>query len=103
MPSDEKNRRILVICPHPIGYVPGQRLKFEQYFEAWVAAGYQVDVSPFMSEKMQQIVYLQGHLPAKIGGTLGGYIRRLKDLFRVRKYDIVYVFLWGTPFGPPFF
>src|ERR1700744_2338796 len=103
MPSDEKNKRILVICPHPVGYVPGQRLKFEQYFGAWEAAGYKVDVSPFMSEKMQQTVYLKGHFLAKIGGTFSGYIRRIKDIFRAGKYDIVYVFLWVTPFGPPFF
>jgi len=103
MLSAEKNKRILVICPHPVDYVPGQRLKFEQYFDAWQAAGYQVDVSPFMSEKMQQIVYMEGHFLDKVGGTLGGYICRVKDLFRVKKYDIVYVFLWVTPFGPPFF
>ena len=103
MPSEEKNKRILVICPHPVGYAPGQRLKFEQYFEAWRAAGYEVHVSSFMSEKMQQTVYLKGHFLTKISGTLGGYIRRFKDLFEIKKHDIVYVFLWVTPFGPPFF
>jgi glycosyltransferase involved in cell wall biosynthesis len=103
MTSKERNKLILVICPHPVGYVPGQRLKFEQYFETWQAAGYEVDVSSFMSEQMQQLVYLKGHFLAKISGTFGGYIRRFRDLFKLKKYDIVYVFLWVTPFGPPFF
>jgi glycosyltransferase involved in cell wall biosynthesis len=98
---ERKNKKILVICPHPVGYVPGQRLKFEQYFELWRSNGFDVEVSPFMSEHMQRIVYLEGHLFEKITGTLGGFSRRVKDLFRIRKYDIIYLFLWATPFGPP--
>ncbi len=89
------------MCPHPEGYVPGQRLKFEQYFHNWRSSGFDVDVSSFMSEHMQQTVYLKGHLPEKIAGTITGYIRRLNDLFRIRQYDVVYLFLWATPFGPP--
>lgn len=101
MQLEGKNKKILVICPHPVGYVPGQRLKYEQYFESWQRNGYQVDVSPFMSERMQQIVYKKGHLFEKIARTLGGYFTRIRDLFRIREYDIVYLFLWATPFGPP--
>jgi glycosyltransferase involved in cell wall biosynthesis len=98
----KKRKRILVICPHPQGYVPGQRLKYEQYFESWRQNGYEVTVSPFMSEKMQQIVYKKGHFAAKILGTADGYCRRFMDLFRIRQYDAAYIFLSVTPFGPPF-
>jgi L-malate glycosyltransferase len=95
--------KICVVCPHPVGYAPGQRLKYEQYFESWELNGYDVDVSPFMSESMQQIVYKKGHFFAKIKGVLGGYFRRIALLFKIRRYDIAYVFLWATPFGPPIF
>lgn len=98
---EEKNRKILVICPHPVGYVPGQRLKYEQYFDHWRNNGFDVDVSSFMSPSMQRIVYRKGYLFQKIAGTISGYFRRIKDLFRIRSYDIVYLFLWSTPFGPP--
>jgi len=54
-----------------------------------------------MSEDMQKIVYLKGYFFQKITGTIGGYLRRVGDLFRIRRYDIVYLFLWATPFGPP--
>ena len=58
MPSKEdKAKRILVICPHPVGFVPGQRLKYEQYFSDWKKNGYHVDVKPFMSVPFQKIVY----------------------------------------------
>lgn len=102
MPLVEKRKRILVICPHPEGYVPGQRLKYEQYFESWRQNGYDITVSPFMSEKMQQIVYKKGHFIDKVLGTIDGYRRRFMDLFRIGKYDVAYIFLSVTPFGPPF-
>lgn len=100
MPSEKRSKRILVLCPYPMGCAPGQRLKFEQYYDSWRANGFEVEVSPFMSDEMQKIVYKKGHLFAKIAGTIRGYLRRYRDLFRVGKYDIVYVFLWITPFGP---
>jgi len=102
MPSAEKNKKILVICPHPEGYVPGQRLKYEQYFEHWRQNGFDVEVSSFMSESMQKIVYKKGFLFPKLAGTIYGYYNRINDIFRVSSYDVVYVFLWVTPFGLPF-
>ncbi|MET0393134.1 MAG: glycosyltransferase family 4 protein, partial [Chitinophagaceae bacterium] len=63
----------------------------------------EVTVSPFMTERMQQIVYKKGFFAEKIFWTFRGYCRRFADLFRIRRYDLVYSFLWVTPFGPPVF
>lgn len=90
---------ILVICPFPEGIAPAQRLKYEQYIELWRAAGATVDVSPFMDMDLFAVVWKKGHYGAKIWGTLKGYARRLRDVFRVRRYDTVYLFLWVTPIG----
>ena len=98
-----KKKKILIICPHPVGYVPGQRLKYEQYFNHWQNNGYEVTIKPFFSESTQQVLYKQGHFFSKITGTLGGYFKRLALLFSIGRHDLVYVFLWVTPFGPPFF
>ncbi|MEO6583932.1 MAG: glycosyltransferase, partial [Ferruginibacter sp.] len=98
-----KRRKILIICPHPVGYAPGQRLKYEQYFEIFKQNGYDITVSPFMSEKFQKIVYQKGKFAQKILWTVAGYMRRVFDLFRLRRYNIVYVFLWVAPFAPPVF
>jgi glycosyltransferase involved in cell wall biosynthesis len=95
--------RILVICPFPYGVAAGQRLKYEQYFDDWRAAGYEIDLSPFMDRPMWDIVYQPGHLLAKALGTLRGHLRRMRDLFRLRRYDLVYVFMWVTPFGTSLF
>lgn len=96
-------KRILVICPHPEDVAPGQRLKFEQYFDHWRTNGYEVVVSPFMTTRFQDIVYQPGRILEKVLWTAWGYLRRLRDLARLPFYDGAYIFLWVTPFGPPFF
>ena len=95
--------KMLVICPHPENMVPGQRLKYEQYFDYFRANGIGVTVKPFMNVRFQNIVYKKGRLFEKVWWTLRGYWQRVFLLFSLRRYDIVYIFLWVTPFGPPFF
>src|SRR5688572_15443413 len=105
MSSERKTKRkkLLVLCPHPVGYAPGQRLKYEQYFDIFREAGYDITVSPFMSESFQKIVYKKGMFLQKTLWTIAGYLRRVYDMFRIPRYDVVYAFLWVAPFAPPVF
>ena len=96
-------KKILIVCPHPENYAPGQRLKYEQYFDSWRIDGWDIDVEPFMSEAFQKVVYTNGNFIKKIYYTLTAYCRRIALLPIVAKYDVVYFFLWATPFGPPIF
>ena len=98
-----QRKKILVVCPYPEGQAPSQRLKYEQYFPYFKEAGYEVHVSSFMSAAFWKIAYKKGHFLAKVLGTLRGYLQRCIDLFRLPFYDIVYIHLWVTPFGPPVF
>lgn len=97
------SKRVLLLCPHPEGVAPGQRLKYEQYLEYFRENGYEVTVSPFMTRRFWDIVYLKGHYVEKILWTIVGYLSRLGDLARLPFYDGAYVFLWVTPFGTSFF
>jgi glycosyltransferase involved in cell wall biosynthesis len=92
-------KRILVLCPFPIGVAAGQRLKYEQYFDDWVDRGFEVTPSPFMGLTLWRVLYKKGHLAKKVIGVLRGHARRTRDLFRIRQYDVVYVFMWVTPIG----
>jgi glycosyltransferase involved in cell wall biosynthesis len=103
MPSAKKNKRILVICPYPEGVAAGQRLKYEQYIDQWRENGYDVTISPFMDMKMWSKLYEKGNFFTKAIGTLKGQLRRIRDLFRIRNYDGVYLFMWVTPLGTAFF
>jgi len=100
---DFLDKRILVLCPHPENYAPGQRLKYEQYFEFLRDNNYDIQVSSFMTESFQKIVYSKGNYLRKAIWTIVGYSRRFYDLLRTPFYDGVYVFLTVTPFGPTFF
>ena len=43
-------KKMLIVCRHPENYAPGQRLKYEQYFDFWRNDAWDMDVEPFMSE-----------------------------------------------------
>lgn len=90
-------KKMLVLCPFPVGVAAGQRLKYEQYFDRWRKQGWEIDVSPFMDKKMWNIIYIKGHFLSKFTGTIRGHFRRIYDLFRVPKYDVIYIFMYVTP------
>ena len=98
-----KKKRLLVLCPYPEGVAAGQRLKYEQYIDHWKASGFEVEIAPFMDMAMWNKLYLKGHTLTKALGTVKGYLRRCRDLLRLRRYDGVYIFMWVTPLGTSLF
>jgi glycosyltransferase involved in cell wall biosynthesis len=95
--------KVLFLSPYPYGRAASQRLKYEQYFSYFEEHGFELETSSFIDEKFWKVVYKKGFLLEKIFGTMRGYMRRVRDLFRLHQYDIIYIHLWATPFGPPFF
>ena len=98
-----QNKKILFLSPYPFGKAASQRLKYEQYFAHLEANGFELETSSFIDLYFWEVVYKPGFLFRKITGTIRGYIRRFFDLFRLHQYDIIYIHLWATPLGPPFF
>jgi glycosyltransferase involved in cell wall biosynthesis len=96
-------KKILFVTPYPFNKAPSQRLKFEQYYAAIEANGFEISKNAFVSDKFWDIIYKKGFWGKKILFTLQGYWSRLVCLFRLRRYDVVYMHLWVTPFGFPFF
>jgi len=99
----DKKKKVIIICPHPENVAPNQRLKYEQYFDYLRANNVEITVRPFISEKFNDIIYKKGFVVQKIFWTLAGYLQRFITLFSLRRYDVVYIVLWVTPFGPPVF
>jgi glycosyltransferase involved in cell wall biosynthesis len=97
--TTKRRKRMLVLCPYPIGVAAGQRLKFEQYYDDWRAMGWQVDVAPFMDSALWTVIYKHGHVLPKLAGVTRGYLRRARDLIRVPNYDLVYCHMSVTPIG----
>jgi glycosyltransferase involved in cell wall biosynthesis len=96
-------KKILILCPSPRGTAPTQRLKYEQYLSLLEKEGYQFTISSFQTRRFWNIVYKPGRAVEKIGWTAMGYLRRVFDLLRAPFYDAVFVNLWVTPLGFPFF
>jgi glycosyltransferase involved in cell wall biosynthesis len=94
---------MLVLCPHPIGVAAGQRLKFEQYYDDWRSAGWDISVSPYMDMALWSVLHEHGHVTAKIVGALKGLLRRIADLPRIARADLVYCFMYVTPVGTTLF
>jgi glycosyltransferase involved in cell wall biosynthesis len=101
--TNKRTKKILFLCPYPINKAPSQRLKYEQYFPYFIENGWHIKVSPFVTEKFWKIIYKKGHFIEKTIFTICGYLYRLRDLFYIRKYDVIYVHLWVTPLGLPIF
>jgi glycosyltransferase involved in cell wall biosynthesis len=56
-----------------------------------------------MTMKMWEIVYKKGYTLHKIGWALLGLLKRVKDIFILRKYDIIYIFMYVYPLGGSLF
>jgi glycosyltransferase involved in cell wall biosynthesis len=98
-----RTKRLLVICPYPEGVAAGQRLKYEQYFDDWRAAGWDITVANYMDMALWNVIWDKGHAFTKALGVFKGHLRRLRDLFRIARYDLVYLHMWATPFGTTLF
>jgi glycosyltransferase involved in cell wall biosynthesis len=96
-------KRILFLTPYPFDKAPSQRLKFEQYYNAFEEEGFELVKNSFMSDYLWDIVYKKGNILFKLWHTITAYFRRWSTLFYVHQFDIVYVHLWGTPFGFPIY
>ena len=96
-------KKILILCPFPKGQAAGQRLKYEQYFEYWEEEGYEIRVSSFSDLKLWEVLYKEKYFLRKALGGLRGYLRRIRDIFLLNKFDLVYIFMWVTPYGSTFF
>jgi glycosyltransferase involved in cell wall biosynthesis len=95
--------RILFISPYPTGEAPSQRFRFEQYFSVLEKKGYKYTTSPFLSRHAWKIVYKQGYFLQKVWAIIVGYLRRVFDLLRVFRYDVVFIHRESSPFGVPWF
>lgn len=95
--------KVLFLIPYPLNTVPGQRLKFEQYFDYLKANDIEITVCSFISDGFYRILYKKGHYLKKVLYTIRGYFCRLLHVLQTRRFDAVYLFLWTAPFGPPLF
>lgn len=92
--------RILFLAPYP-HQSADTRYRIEQFLPGLQQAGLQVELRPFMSERLFAIYAGPGHWPEKLGELSKASLRRLADLWAARRYDVVVIHKEAFAFGPP--
>lgn len=94
--------KILFLTKYPIAGA-SSRYRVYQYVPFLKSKGHLCDVSSFYSDKDFASIYLKGRLFFKLWMVFKGLLRRLKDAFKLVKYDVVYMQREALPFGPLWF
>ena len=94
---------VAFIIPYPLGIAPSQRFRFEQYLCLLENEGIQYSCFPFLSIKEFKIIYNQGYFLKKSLSIFNGFFRRFFLMFRLTKYDAVFIHREASPVGPPVF
>ena len=94
-------KKILFICPYPVGLAPSQRFRFEQYLRHMSEKGFQTVIKPFFSENTYRTLYQNRNILPKINGIAGSYFSRLLLLFHMHSFSFVFIHREATPLGPP--
>jgi glycosyltransferase involved in cell wall biosynthesis len=95
-------KKIAFVCPYPYGVAPGQRFRYELFFEA-MDKHFDYKVFSFLDEKTNAILYKPGYIFQKVVGVARGFLKRSLDIFSIIGYDYVFVFRECSPLGPPIF
>jgi len=97
------NRKILFIASHRKDRAPGQRFRFEQYFEWLNQNGFHCELSFLFGEKEDAILYGKGKYWKKIWIGCSAILRRWKDVRKRNDFDIIFIFREAFITGSIFF
>lgn len=96
-------KKILFIAPHRLDRAPSQRFRFEQYLNYFRENNFEYTFSFLVSQADDKLFYSKGKLFAKFFLFLKYFFRRVKDVLRAGKYDVVYIQREMFFIGPPIF
>jgi len=89
---------VLFLVPYPTDG-PSNRLRVEQYLPWLREQGVTARVRPFMSPALYRVLYEPGQVAYKITMTMAGVAKRLADLVRAARADVVVIHREAWPFG----
>ena len=76
---------------HRKGRAPSQRFRFEQYLDFLEAQGYAYDYSFLISESDDRYYHGPGNYFRKVAIGLKAVARRINDVIRMNRYDIIFI------------
>ncbi len=96
-------KKILFIVPHRKERSPGQRFRFEQYLDFLSNNGYEIIFSNIISEKDDKKFYSKKKYLLKFIILTKSFFKRIKDVFRVSNYDVIFVYREAFMLGSTIF
>jgi glycosyltransferase involved in cell wall biosynthesis len=101
--TQPSTRKILFIASHRKDRAPGQRFRFEQYFAYLEAHGYCCELSYFINEQDDKVMYKPGNFFRKLLIVAKAFRIRLNNVFRRNDYAIIFIFREAFMTGSTFF
>lgn len=94
--------RILFLALNRPNRSPGQRFRFEQYFDFLKQNGFTYEFSYLLDAADDTIFYGNGNFFKKVGIVIKSFWKRLQEINSAKNYDIIFVqrecFMLGTSF-----
>jgi glycosyltransferase involved in cell wall biosynthesis len=85
-------KKVLFIASHRKNRAPGQRFRFEQYFEFLSNNNFLCELSYIISNYDDKVLYVKGKYLQKIIIIIMCFWKRYKEKFKVKSYDIIFIF-----------
>jgi len=83
--------RILFVAAHRPDRSPSQRYRFEQFAGHWAAHGFSHEYAWLIGAEEDRVFYATGHVLAKMGIFVRSWLRRARQVARVKEFDLVIV------------
>jgi glycosyltransferase involved in cell wall biosynthesis len=96
-------KKILFLAHHRLDRAPGQRYRFEQYFDYFKENNIACELAYLLSEEDDKIMYEKGKIFNKVFIGLKAYRKRFFKLRKLNDYDLVIIFREVIPTRSIFF
>jgi glycosyltransferase involved in cell wall biosynthesis len=95
--------KIAFIVSHVKGLSPGQRFRLELYESVLKEKGIKFEYYNFFNEQDYGKIYKKNLYFYKTKSIIQGFFRRIFQLYKLPKYDVIFIFREASPIGPPIF
>lgn len=95
--------KVIILCAHRPRRSPSQRYRFEQYLPFLERHGYEFTFSYLLNEQDDATFYSRRNFAAKVMILMKSVLIRIKDCFRFKRFDIIFIQREASFLGTSFF